>query len=275
VILPNKWILKSSFMKMVVSRTQYRNIGDGSLENGSNATIGLENESGTDAFQYSYNRPVLYENLAVLYSFPPSAFVEGIITDSNDGLPIDGATVRAFEDGRMVRLVKSDEDGYYRMLLPLGEYELRAVKWNYTREMGNVLMDEEFEVLVQDFVLQTAQVVSQPAFLDISMLPDSQRRFTVEIANMGTQPGNWRLLEFGGNRVTTQSTLSLQRNDEHDPNAMTTRGMLDSGESCLDSIDTGRCAAIRQPPGVGLPGGWQHRRSEGVALKPRAAIPEP
>jgi hypothetical protein len=232
-------------------QTQYRNIGEGPLENGSSATIGLENESGTDAFQYSYNQPVLYDNLAVLYSFPPSAFVEGVITDSNDGLPIGGASVRAFQDGRLVRLGKTDEVGYYRMLLPLGDYELRAGKWYYPRETGNVVLDEEFEVLTQDFVLQTARVEPQPAFLDISMLPDSQRRFTVEIANTGTLPGNWHLLEFGGNRVMAQSTLSLQRNAEHDPNALTTRGMVNTrANPDWAPLIPGDVLRTWQPPGV-------------------------
>ena len=56
--------------------TQYRNL-DSSREEGDSATIGIENESGTVALQYSFNEASVSNGLAVLYRLPPSGFVEG------------------------------------------------------------------------------------------------------------------------------------------------------------------------------------------------------
>jgi len=55
---------------------QYRNISDDSLEQGVSATLGIENEAGTIAYQYSYNTAVLpVGDSALLYSVRSSETV--------------------------------------------------------------------------------------------------------------------------------------------------------------------------------------------------------
>ena len=80
--------------------TQYRNIANDGREKGNSATLGIENANGTVALQYSFNQSFIADpQFAVLYRLPPSAFVEGTLTDLNDGLPVAGATVNALKLG--------------------------------------------------------------------------------------------------------------------------------------------------------------------------------
>ncbi|MEV5079221.1 S8 family serine peptidase [Streptomyces sp. NPDC056159] len=44
---------------------QYQGIGTAAGENGSSATVGIENQAGTDALQYSFNEPVLTDKSAI------------------------------------------------------------------------------------------------------------------------------------------------------------------------------------------------------------------
>src|SRR4029453_19480555 len=68
--------------------------GAGGTPRGDTATVGLENEDGSVGFQYSYNEPVLDPATGILFVVPPSGFVEGSVTDRNDGLPIGGSQDR-------------------------------------------------------------------------------------------------------------------------------------------------------------------------------------
>ncbi len=75
--------------------TRYRNIGADPREQGNSATVGIENAAGTIALQYSFNTAVLSDAQSVRFRPPPTGRVTGTVTDANDGLPLDGATVRA------------------------------------------------------------------------------------------------------------------------------------------------------------------------------------
>ena len=71
--------------------TQYRNIADDAREQGSSATLGLENADGTVAFQYSFNEAVMGSpTFAIRYLLPPSGFVQGTVTDANDHQALAG-----------------------------------------------------------------------------------------------------------------------------------------------------------------------------------------
>ena len=124
--------------------TQYRNLANDNRERGSQATVGIENESGTIALRYSFNQPAIeHPSSAILYRLPPSAFVEGTVTDGNDGQPIEGATVHAVQDRIAVRQVTTDASGHYRLHVPLGTYNVEVSSPNYTTETIDVAVDVE------------------------------------------------------------------------------------------------------------------------------------
>ena len=67
---------------------------------GRNATVGIEDASGTDALQLGFMEPILTPNSATRITVVPTGIATGVVTDANDGSPIVGATVTAQPGGR-------------------------------------------------------------------------------------------------------------------------------------------------------------------------------
>ncbi len=79
----------------------------------------------------------------------PRFTVSGNVTASEDGAPLEGATVRAI--GTPVPPATTDADGFYSLELPIGDYTLRASAGGCT-EVATVDISL-FEDLTQDFSL--------------------------------------------------------------------------------------------------------------------------
>jgi subtilisin family serine protease len=179
--------------------TQYRNLANDNRERGSSATVGIENESGTIALQHSFNVPVLgAPTFAVLYRLPPSGFVEGAVTDANDGEPVAGATVQAVQDRVAIRQVTTDATGHYRLHVPLGSYSVEVSKTNYGTESVAVTVDQEDQTIVRDFVLRTARGEVAPAALQFIVPPNQTRTSTLTLSNTGTLDMTWAVHETVG-----------------------------------------------------------------------------
>jgi subtilisin family serine protease len=174
---------------------QYQGIDDDGMEEGNSATIGIENAAGDDALQYSFNQAAVSNGTAILFSLPPSAFVEGTVTDANDGQPIAGATIRALQDGTVVRETTTDADGHYRTQLPLGTYTIEASATNYSTETAEVVLDQENEVVTQDFSLRAARAEVTPEALEFIVPPGEQRSQTLTLTNTGTLDLVWEAQE--------------------------------------------------------------------------------
>lgn len=203
---------------------QYRNIApENLLEQGASATVGIENEAGTVALQYSFDTPSLRDERAIRFTLPPNGFVEGVVTDANDGLPISGATVRALEGGRVVHEATTGEDGRYRMQLFLGTYTLEVSALDYVTETGTVTLSTDGEVVTRDQVLRTARAVLTPTVLELIVPPGERRTRYLTLSNTGSAPLEWRLRETGGGRTAVVSRRGLVRGLTYDPNSHTTR----------------------------------------------------
>jgi subtilisin family serine protease len=192
--------------------TQYQgNLGSDLVQGGS-ATAGLEDENGTVALQYSYNKPLLVDGLAIRYQLPPSGFVEGLVIDANNGQPVGGATVRALNNGEARRLVTTNAQGMYRMQLPLGTYTLEATSANYSVESAQVTIDQEDETITQNFSLRGALAEVNPSSFEFVLTPGSQRSANLALHNAGTLDLTWELLEVAGpNSQQPQSPPALRR----------------------------------------------------------------
>jgi hypothetical protein len=165
---------------------QYTDIAeDDGKEQGNSATVGIEDDEGSIAFEYSFNRQALSTGLAVLWNLPPSGFVEGQVTDATDGMGVEGATVRALQGETEVRSTSTDLDGFYRMQLPLGTYTVEAAKQNYGTESAEVTLDEEREVIIQDFVLPSSRAVIRPGALNFLLVEGKTRTKTLRLRNVG------------------------------------------------------------------------------------------
>jgi N-acetylneuraminic acid mutarotase len=178
--------------------TQYRNIAADSREQGNSATIGIENAAGNDALQYSFNEATIESpDFAVLYRLPPSGFVEGNVTDANDNAGVSGASVKAIQNGSVVRQTTTDASGFYRMQLAVGDYTIEASKANYETGSEPVTITVD-QTTTQDFSLRTARGEVNPTSLEFVLQRNETQMKTLTLSNTGGIPMTWDVKESGG-----------------------------------------------------------------------------
>jgi len=204
--------------------TEYRNIADDGRERGNSATLGIENDSGTDAFQYSTNEAVIGSpDFAVRYFLPPSGFVEGTVTDANDNQGVGGATVKALQNGNVVRQTAADASGFYRLQVPVGDYTIEASKTNYETKSADVSVAED-QTTTQNFTLRTPRGEVSPTSLEFTMQVNQTQTKTLTLSNTGSLPMTWEAKESGGG-ISAPATAGLTRKPDFNPNARTTRDL--------------------------------------------------
>lgn len=170
---------------------------DGPNSQGASATIGIENAAGDDALQYSYNRASVASETAILYEVPFSGFVQGVVTDANDGLPVAGVTVTASDDDGVARSTTTSGNGVYRLQLTEGSYTLDVSKTNYVSASAEVSVLED-ETIVTDFSLLTPKGVLTPATIELVLSPGEVRTRTLTLSNVGTARMDFEVREAGG-----------------------------------------------------------------------------
>jgi subtilisin family serine protease len=195
---------------------------------GDSATIGLENQDGSVAFQYSYNEAVLDPATGIRFVVPPSGFVEGTVTDGNDGNPITGAEVRVRQGATVVRTAKVSSSGRYRVQVPVGSYLVEASASNYRPEQKPVTVALD-QTVTADFVLQTARAVVTPATIELLVKTNQVRTRTLTLRNAGTVPLDFQITESGGRRQTVISTARLARKKATTPGTWSTRDLYEHG----------------------------------------------
>nr|MDT0662543.1 carboxypeptidase regulatory-like domain-containing protein [Micromonospora sp. DSM 115978] len=174
-------------------RFEYRNINNDSRDRGGLASIGIENESGTVGLQYSYNQEALgAPTFAVLFHLPPGGFVQGTVTDRNDGQPVAGATVRALSEEVVVSSTTTDTDGSYRLRLPLDSYRIEATANNYLTRAAFVTLTEENEVVERNFALPTARATVTPTSFEVVVPSGQSRTRALTLGNTGSSRMTWQ-----------------------------------------------------------------------------------
>jgi hypothetical protein len=235
--------------------TQYRNIADDARERGSSATLGLENEDGSVAFQYSSNEAVVgTPEYAIRYLLPPSGFVQGTVTDDNDDNALAGVTVKALQGANTVRQTATDASGFYRMQVPVGSYTIEASKTNYETGSADVTIAED-QTVTQDFSLRTARGEVDPTSLEFVLQVNQTQTKTLRLSNTGSLPMTWEVKESGGGiAAPATATAGLKRNPDYNPNARTTKNLY-VGETPAGARSNAPGDILRQW-GTGLSLGW-------------------
>jgi hypothetical protein len=204
--------------------TQYRNIAADAREQGSSATLGIENADGSVAFQYSSNEPTIGSpDYAIRYLLPPSGFVQGHVTDANDHNALAGATVKALQGTTTVRQASTDATGFYRMQVPVGSYTIEASKTNYETASSPATVDEDATV-TKDFSLRTPRGEVSPTSLEFVTTAGQTRTKTLTLRNTGGIPMHWDLKESGGGPAAP-IRAQLRRNPYYDSKSRTTDGL--------------------------------------------------
>jgi subtilisin family serine protease len=197
-------------------------------QQGNAATIGLENESGTVGFDYSFDQPVLTPETAVRFSLPPSGTIEGTLADANDGSPIGGVTVQAVQGSTVVRSTKTTAHGFYRLQVPAGSYDIVVGKDDYGKQQVTltVAMGQR---LTQNFALPTAKAALTPGTLQLLLPINQTRTRSFSLQNSGSRDLVFTVAEAGGTKQTVTATRQYARKAAFDANARTTKGLFQDG----------------------------------------------
>jgi subtilisin family serine protease len=158
---------------------------------GRNAGIGIENATGTDALQFSFLDGLLGPDSAFRYERVPTGVVHGIVTDLNDGLPIQGATVGVTPGGRTTTTAG---DGSYSLRVRPGSYTLSISATNYVTETTPLVIADGDDV-THDAALAAAVAVVDPPTVEASVDFGGTTDVDVTLGNTGTGPLTWEAKE--------------------------------------------------------------------------------
>ena len=174
---------------------QYRNIGNDAQERGNSATVGIEDQTGSIALQYAVNEAALSDAVAIRYLLAPQAILQGTVTDTNDGLPIAGASVKAFQGSTVAAQTTTDANGFYRMPLLLGTYDLQALKTNYVTALASVSLSTPDGTVTRNLALKAGRLTVNPSTLEFIMTAGQARTANLALANTGTEGLTWSVSE--------------------------------------------------------------------------------
>jgi hypothetical protein len=125
------------------------------------ATIGIENQDGTDAIEYCCNGSGIFCPISpwciCTGCFIPGA-LEGTIYRGNTALRVAGAVVEDVETGRTSI---TDANGFYHMIVPCGSRSIRVTKENYCTLSSTVVVACN-ETTARDFRLYWPKFQVQP-----------------------------------------------------------------------------------------------------------------
>ncbi|HZM72973.1 MAG TPA: carboxypeptidase regulatory-like domain-containing protein [Candidatus Polarisedimenticolia bacterium] len=159
--------------------------------NGSDATIGIEDQTGSDALQIGFFEQVVGPNSAVRIETLPVAILSGTVVDANDDSPISGASVTAEPSGRTAT---TDSDGHYELRLLAGSYDVTASKGTYDPVTLSVSLSEG-ELATLDFALESATASVEPTSVEATVGFGETAQATVRLSNNGSATLNWEAKE--------------------------------------------------------------------------------
>jgi hypothetical protein len=230
--------------------------GSDAWQQGLMATMGIENETGSVGFQYSYNQASVGPHTAIQYSLPPSGIVQGTILDANDSKAVPGATIQALQGAAVVRSATSTAKGFYRLLLPAGNYTIVASKANYADAQGSATVALD-QTLQRDVSLKTGVAALTPSNLQLLVPAGQSRTRTLVLKNTGSSSLNFTLAESGGKKLAVSPTRLLARTQGGNSNAFTTKGLFARGPTPLLITPDAPGDVIKSfvPQGLQLPWG--------------------
>ncbi|MFE3627432.1 S8 family serine peptidase [Streptomyces goshikiensis] len=161
----------------------YKGTGGTGIKGGSTATVGVENATGTDAFKYSFNTPVITDGLSIGFRTTKSGVVTGQVLDANDGKGIEGATVTVGTGDAAVSATTA-ADGAYVVQSPSGSRQVSLTAAQY--ESGSATVDvKAADVTPVTRSLRTGKVTASTPGMEIVLPADQKRTRTLDLTNPG------------------------------------------------------------------------------------------
>jgi subtilisin family serine protease len=178
-------------------------------ETGGSATVGIENANGTVGLQYSYNQIALHDAVAMTFGVENGGLLRGIVTDTNDGDPVAGATVRATR-GDFSRETSTDTTGFYQLQLPAGDYTLTFSSDGYVTAEVPVTVTAG-AITTRDIALDAPRLTVTPEEpLELVVPADQQRTRTLTLGNTGSAPAHWDVQEVQGGVLNVQGVANAE-----------------------------------------------------------------
>ncbi|MFF5446208.1 S8 family serine peptidase [Streptomyces sp. NPDC012888] len=161
----------------------YDGTGGSGTRGGSSATVGVENPTGTDAFKYAYNSPVLTDGLSIAFRTTRSGVVSGRVLDANDGGGVAGATV-TFGTGETAVTATTAADGGYVVQAPAGTGTATVSAPSYETAQAAVEV-RAAEVTTLTRSLRTGRVTPSRTSVELVATPGQKRTRTLGLTNPG------------------------------------------------------------------------------------------
>lgn len=246
---------------------RYRGIGDHPVEAGASATVGLEDETGSDAFEYSADEPVLADGAEITFRVPGTGLVRGRVLDAADRQPVADAEVTASAADGPDRVVRTAADGSYQVRGRVGDIRLKVAREHYEPAEADVRLPAADRVVERDVEVRTAALRVEPAALELVVPPGETRKRTVALANAGGLEARWEVRETGGEAVRRADPV--ERAAHVDPSARTAAGLPEAPPTGVGTAGVGR--VLRSWPTTGVQLGWGVGVRDGLWVSDGAA----
>ncbi len=211
---------------------------DGSIEthytslegrgNGRQATIGIEDGTGTVALQYSSGLASLADQTAIRYQTGPVGFVTGTVSNAADGLGVAEATVSIGEAAAAVT-----GEGTYRIAALPGSVSVVAAAPGYGPVAPQTIQVAEGVVAQADFALPAPKAALSSVDLRFTARPGgASRSQNVTLSNSGTLPLSFQAQERRI-RTTTLETIVTDPAGDSDgsPDLIRIDALADAGNA--------------------------------------------
>uniref|UniRef100_UPI0019632A34 carboxypeptidase regulatory-like domain-containing protein n=1 Tax=Nonomuraea lactucae TaxID=2249762 RepID=UPI0019632A34 len=159
---------------------RYKDV-DSQRDQGTSATVGIENATGTDAMLYSYDEPALSNGLSLTFAASRHGLVTGVVTDANDGDPLPGATVKV---GDVATLTTGPDGAFYGQVLA-GDYQVEVSKEHYGTFTKPVTVTPAGPTRI-DTALVTGRVSPSLGEITVVAPGEASRSRTFELTNLGS-----------------------------------------------------------------------------------------
>jgi subtilisin family serine protease len=231
---------------------QYQGI-DLADERGTLSTVGIEDETGTDALEHGSFAGTLTDDTAILLRVPGTGLVRGTVTDANDHRPVAKATVTVTQPGAPDQVVSTDNDGVYQARAKVGDVRMRITQTNYATAEAGLKIPGEDVVIEHDAVLRTGRLEPRPASIELVIPPGQSRQRTITLTNSGSADLGWQAKEAGGSAMQQAKPPARLGTPVHAPNARTAKHLAGTDPSAAPASPG---QVIRSWPVTGLQWAW-------------------
>ncbi|MGH9249720.1 MAG: carboxypeptidase regulatory-like domain-containing protein, partial [Acidimicrobiales bacterium] len=161
------------------------------VNGGSRATIGIENAEGDDALQYGFHQRLASPGTAIRFEVMANATITGVVTNANDGLPVEGASVVGSQGGQDD---VTDADGRFVLKVINGSYQVTVSADDYVTDTQSVSVGRG-ETAEVAFSLAAAQMEVTPESIEATVDFGETASSSLTISNTGTATLDWEVKE--------------------------------------------------------------------------------